>query len=75
MIHDQSQLSNKANFLAFIPGSKDSRKKNIFLIRFQASKGVCNLPTDRKEGKLIQDIIFCKLPAALLDGEGERVMS
>jgi len=29
VIHDQSQLSNKANFLTFIPGSKDSSKKNI----------------------------------------------
>lgn len=31
VIHDQSQLSNKANFLAFIPGNKDSRKKKHIL--------------------------------------------
>lgn len=61
MIHDQSQLSNRTNSLAFIPGSKDSRKKKIFLIRFKESRGVYNLFRVRKEGKLIQDIIFfCK---------------
>lgn len=75
VIHHRSQLSNKAKSLAFVPGSKDSRKKKI-LIRFKERMKQRSLqPPHRQKGRQINlGHYFCK-PHIVLGEEGGRFVS
>lgn len=78
MIHHQSQLSNKAKSLAFVPGSKDSRKKKKkILIRFKERMRQSSLqPPHRQKGRQINlGHYFCKPHIVLLGEEGGRFVS